>query len=90
MPVLKTSRRWGQVGEHHGVIYDTKSRVVSLYYYYLFAFLCLKTILVNAKESDLNSQSEIVWFSCLKSSYCIQRVKSGWGGGMCFEIRSQA
>jgi len=21
-----------------------------------------------------------VWFSCLKSSYCIQRGKSGWGG----------
>ena len=44
--------------------------------------LCLKTILVNAKGSDLNSRSENVWFSCLKSSYCIQKAKSGWGGGM--------
>ena len=64
------------------MIYDTKSRVVSLYYLLSIRFLCLKTIFVNAKGSDLNSQSEIVWFSCLKSSYCIQRAKSGWGGGM--------
>ena len=39
--VLKTSWRWGQVGEQHGVIYDIKSHVVSLYYYYLFAFYVL-------------------------------------------------
>jgi len=38
VPVLKMSRRWGQVGEHHGVIYDIKNRVVSLPYYYLFVF----------------------------------------------------
>ena len=65
-------------------------RVVSFHYIIIYSFLCHKTILVNAKESDLNSQSEIVWFSCLKSSYCIQRVKSRWGGAMYFEIRSQA
>ena len=60
--VFKTSRRWGQVGEQHGVICDIKSHVVSLYYY-LFVFLCLKTIVVNAKGSDFNSHSENVWFS---------------------------
>ena len=53
VPVLKTSQRWVQVEEHHSVIYDTESRVISFYYYYLFIF-CLKTVLVNAKESDLN------------------------------------
>ena len=45
MHALKTSGRWGQVGEQHGVIYDKKSRVVSLdnhypivffFYYYYF------------------------------------------------------
>ena len=75
MRVLKTSRRWGQVGEQHGVIYDIKSHVVSLYYHYLFAF-CLNPIVINAKGSDFNSNSKNVWFSCLKTGHCIQRYNS--------------
>ena len=38
VPVLKMSRRWGHVGELHGVIYDIKSPVVLLSYSYLFVF----------------------------------------------------
>lgn len=76
MHALKTSGRWGQVGEQHGVIYDKKSRVVSLDNHYPIVFfflllLFLKTIFVNGKGSDFYSHSENVCFSCLKTSYCI-------------------
>ena len=40
--VLETSRRWGQVGEQHAVIYDIKSPVVIIYYSVieLLFFIC--------------------------------------------------
>ena len=70
IPLNKKGRGRG-VGEQHAVIYDMKSRVVSLDYYYRFFFKFFKTIVVNAKGSDFYSHSENVWFSCLITSYCI-------------------
>jgi len=60
--VLKTSRRWGQVGVQRCVIYDMKSRVGFITLLLSICFLCLKTIVVNAKGSDFNSHSENVVF----------------------------
>ena len=54
-------------------------RVLSFHYIIIiYWFFMSYNHSCQCKGSDLNSQSENVWFSCLKSSYCIQRAKSGW------------
>ena len=66
--------RWGRVGEQLGVMHDIKSGIVSLDYYnrtnFFGIFFFLKSSLLM-QRSDLYPHSESVWFSCLKTSYCI-------------------